>query len=88
MSDNYITASIDILFEQSKDLSEMYFNHASIFLDGGDFKDEKFEDYMRIAELSANNFRTSLLALNIQRIAEKLDKISDKLDYFEGIVNE
>ena len=75
-----ITADGDTLFRQSKYTAEEYLSHACTHLDTCDFKDLKFQDYMRFAELSAYDLRTSITAQSIQMVSESLDKISESLD--------
>lgn len=76
--DNYITANIETLFRQSKMTAEDYFQHASRYLK--DCEEYSFDNAMRLAELMAYDFKTSMIALNIQRISESLDKISESME--------
>lgn len=74
-----ITANSTTLFRQSKYTAEEYLRHAMTHLDTNcDFDDLRFEDYMRFAELSAYDYRTTTTAQSIQMVAESLERIAEK----------
>ena len=80
MSDNYITADLTTLFNQSKSTALEYINEASCWLDKDDNYENTFENAIRIAELMNNDFRTTLIALNIQSLSASIDEFAEKLD--------
>jgi len=71
---------VGTLFRQAKMTSKEYFEDAREYLDKEGFKDLKFDDYMRLAELSADDFKTMASSRDVEKLSIGLSSIERCLD--------
>ena len=81
-----ITADLSTIYHQSKSTAEDYLSVSSSFLKYKfDNYEDTFENSMRLAELMAYDYRTSMISIKLQEIAESLADISGSPKDFSNL---